>query len=118
MNLLPFSENATLKSMLFEVNHMHPLESVLKAAGGCDCRHALVIPGKSPIRVRDSMSIISIPPAPGTHSLPKRSSWQWLTMSPMKPGISFCENLMKESPSYLTSPPPKVPIQAYPLLSK
>ena len=34
MNLLPSSENATLKSMLFEVNHMHPLESVLKAAGG------------------------------------------------------------------------------------
>ena len=59
-----------------------------------------------------------MPPAVGTHSRPKPSSQHWLTKSLMNAGSVFAVYLMKESPSYRTSPPPNVLIQAYPLLSK
>ena len=114
----PSSENATLNSMSLEVNQMHPMESLRRAAAGWERRQALDIPGMSPIRERVFRSRMSSPPAPGTHSLPNRSSRHWLTMSPTDIEPFLSENLMKESPSNRTSPPPKVLIHAYPMLSK
>ena len=114
----PSSANDTLYSMSSDVNHRHPVASLFTFTGECDRRQAPDIPGNSSIRVRDSRSRMFRTPAQGTHSLPYSSSLHRLTKSLANAGSVFVEKRMKESPSYRTSPPPKVLIQAKPLLSK
>ena len=86
--------------------------------GEFDLRRARDMPGKSSAMTRVFRSKMVMPPAHGTHNRPKLSSQHWSTKSLTNSGSVFSVNRMKESPSYRTSPPPKVLIQAYPLLSK
>ena len=90
----------------------------MTSVGEWDRRHSPDMLGIASMKERDFRSRMFIPPAQGIHSLPNPSSQHRLTKSLMNSGSIFCENRMKESPSYRTSPPPKVLIQAYPMLSK
>ena len=112
MNRFPSSAKATLNSMSLDVNHMQPLVSLMTGPGEFDLRRARDIPGKSSASSRVFRSRMDMPPAHGTHSRPKLSSQHWSTKSLTNSGSVFSVNRMNESPSYRTSPPPNVLIQA------